>query len=803
MDKSLGNKIELIQRQLASEHVLGSVGLEALLEAIDSHAIVAMTDRKGIIVYVNDQFCELSKYAREELIGETHRIINSGTHHKAFWRDLWKCISSGKTWKGQICNRAKDGSLYWVQTTICPVLDKEGKITHYIALRTDTTETVQQREELARLADEAKQASKAKSRFLANMSHEIRTPMNGIIGMTSLLLDTQDLTADQRECAEVIRSSGEALLALVNDILDFSKVEAGKLELEIVDFRLRELLDDLTSIISFRAKEKGLAFFCRADPNVPDGLRGDPGRLRQILLNLGGNAVKFTDRGKIELGVSLCQKKDGKIVLRFSIRDTGIGISIESQSKLFKEFSQADSAGKRVYEGTGLGLAICKQLVELMNGEIGLKSEIGKGSDFSFTCPFSVVENEAERQTASGVLANQSVLLVENCDDTISILKEQFAAWGTECIDCSDGSTAIALLKERGTLGRPVQAVIVSDSAPDGSPLDLARSIRNEPMIGNPRIVLLSEIGERGDRTALVEAGFEGFISRPIRQSEVFNVMLDIDKISQGLRKSFRSLVPERFAGRAERILLVEDNVVNQMVAKGILEKFGLHTDVVGNGKEAIAALKSIAYDLVLMDVRMPELSGIETTILVRNGRTGSRNTEIPIVALTAHARTDDRDACLRAGMNGYVSKPIDPRDLYEAIDASLKDSDTLLLDSGIEQSSLQVFNERSLVERLMNDVELARSIVEKALHGIESRFDEIQSLLETSSDEQLVERLHSLKGMAGNCACEELCEFAKELEDELREGDTEFVKSRIGRLEETVSECSISLRKFLEKKED
>lgn len=502
-----------------------------LMTALDLFAIVSITDRRGKIIMVNPQFTKISGYSAEHLFGRDHRIVKSGLHNKDFWLQMWGQISTGKIWRGEICNKNADGALYWVDSVIVPILNEHGKVFKFISLSREITDLKNHENELQfinnaleiqtaianSMAAQAEMAAEAKSMFLANMSHEIRTPMNGIIGMSNLLLDTT-LSEEQKRYAEIVKNSSELLLDLINDILDFSKVEAGKLELEMLDFDLQTLLKDFQALLEVKAKEKNLALKVEINADVPRFLKGDPGRLRQILTNLVGNAIKFTSKGSVSVYVELFKHTHNRIGLKFRVQDTGIGIPADKIDKLFQKFTQVDSSTARKFGGTGLGLAISKELAELMGGKAGIESELGQGSTFWFSAYFK----HADRQGSD-----------ENSTVAVEI------------------------------------------------PLNLSA-----------------------------------------------------------------------------KILLAEDNIVNQKVAQGMLKKLGLGVDVVANGLEAVHASQLIDYDLIFMDMQMPEMDGVEATRRIRalELETGKK---VPIVAMTANAMKKDQDTCLEAGMNDFVSKPI------------------------------------------------------------------------------------------------------------------------------------------------
>ena len=778
---------------------------DLLALAIDSAAqdAVAVIDHQGKVTFWNGAAERMFGYSRSEALGrDLHDLIVAEGYHADFRSGFEQFQETGEgSAVGYIIETEgihKDGREVPLELSVTPV--PCGTCWNAVGVMRDTSqrrdvdEELRQAKELAesmndqlesaiehanRLAVQAHVADQAKSEFLANMSHEIRTPMNGVIGMVTLLLDT-DLDADQREYVETIRSSAEALLRIINDILDFSKIEAGKLELERIDFELDRVVEEASTILATKSQEKGLDLVCFVDPTMRSHVRGDPGRVRQILLNLAGNSIKFTEKGEIAITVRLEEETEDRIKARFSVSDTGIGIPPDRMGILFESFSQVDASITRRYGGTGLGLAICKRLAELMGGEIGVESTLGKGSTFWFTAVF---EKQPGARTTRCLLSpdhrGQRVLVVESNATVRETLRTYLTALGFEVEVITDGEAALAALRESSRMGAPFRFVLIDGGLPAPGATELAYAITSNPLIANLSLVLVTRLTNRLERSVFRERGFAAQITKPVRRSDLYECLLALlgqrpQDEEEGAR---RFVARDTLLGRSKagfRLLVAEDNVVNQKVALKILEKLGYTADVVGDGGEAVEAVARRRYDLIFMDVQMPVLGGFEATAQIR-ARQESLGYRPVVIAMTAHALQGDKQRCIDAGMDDYIPKPVRKEALEAALQRWLSDApgDTAPEAPGPEAPPAEanagvgsvVLDLGTLAGEIGFEPPEYAELLDGFVEDAEKRLASLRAGVEQGERTVVEREAHALKGASFNLALKPMGEAAARLE--------------------------------------
>lgn len=767
---------------------------------MNSPAAIIVLDEKEQIASCNPAFEKLFGYTQNEIIGSnldslitTDATLQEASHYT-------QQTLTGATIHGIGQRRRKDGTLVDVEISAVPVIVGEQKV-GALAIYHDITELIIARQD-------AEDANRAKSDFLANMSHEIRTPMNGVIGMLELALDT-DLTDEQREYLNISLQSAEALLALINDILDFSKIEAKKMELEIISFNLRTTVEDAAASLAQRAQDKGLELACLVHPDLTTDLKGDPGRIRQIIINLIGNSIKFTHQGEIVVRAEPVNETDTHATVYFSIQDTGIGIPADRQQSVFERFTQADGSTTRRYGGSGLGLTICKQLVEAMGGEIGVQSSPGMGSTFWFQVTFEKQPLE-KRGTAPLIIqpVNLSGMHILGVDDNATnrtILTKTVEGFGCRVDTVASGSKSIEVLRNALRNGDPYQVVLLDMQMPGMDGEQIVRTIKGDPALKDVRIIVMTSIGQRGDATRMESLGCSGYLLKPVRQQMLYQALEAVMGREEEKKPAIitRHMLAEQKQHSNQRILVAEDNAINQKLAAILLNKAGYSVDGVENGLQVVEKAKEGKYNAILMDVQMPEMDGFEATRRIREWEAGSER-RIPIIAMTAHAMKGDRGRCLAAGMDDYVPKPLEIRMLLSVLDRWLEPSETdealtirmeetppqpaqflaVPVEPSLPQTDqLPIDLERAL-ERFGNDKPFLYEMCHDYVAGFPERIKEFSDDLEAHNANDFSRHAHNLKGVSANFSAIPVTELCAEMEAISRQDDLSSAPQLLARLE-------------------
>jgi two-component system sensor histidine kinase/response regulator len=735
-----------------------------------SLAGVLRTNMDGLVLDCNEACARIFGYAsREELIGT--RMIERYANPDDRTTLLDKLKEAKSITNYEHCLRRKDGSTVWLLASTSLVVDKDGAPNATEGTLIDITERKRAEEELKHAKEAAEAASRAKSEFLANMSHEIRTPMNGIIGMTELTLDT-NLTDEQREYLSMVKLSADSLLVVINDILDFSKIESGKMELDCSEFNVREILEETIRSFSVTAGEKHLELVCDIHSDVPQVVVGDFTRLRQVVVNLLGNAIKFTDRGEVVLQVEVQQIQDHNVEVHFIIRDTGIGISKDKQGRIFEAFAQADGSSTRKYGGTGLGLTISTRLVAMMGGCIWLESEPGQGSTFHFTARFELLGAARERPELEGhsSLAGIPVLVVDDNPTNRQILERTLLRWGMKPTLVSSGWSALAELRRAQKEGQATPLVLLDAQMPQLDGFATAARIKQDPDLPTATIMMLTSGGQRGDADRCRQVGISAYLTKPVRQRELREAILRVLGLQthRGENQKLITHYSLQQPSKSLRILVAEDNAINRELTVRVLAKRGHSVTVVPNGKLALDALETHSFDVILMDVQMPEMDGFEATAAIRRKEEVS-GTHIPIIAMTAHALKGDRERCLAVGMDAYISKPIQAEELLkltEAVTVGVGPIDRA------DEATHAIMDWNLALERVDGDEALLSDLAMLFCQESPRMLAAVREAVSAHDGERLQRAAHSLKGSVATFAAPDAFEAVLHLERIGRSGD-------------------------------
>lgn len=762
--------------------------------ALDQHAIVSITNLRGDIVYANDKFCEITEYDRQELMGKNHRMIQSGTHPKEFFEHLWTSIIAGKVWHGEICNRKRTGGLYWVNATIVPLLDAAGLPQQFIAIRTDITDSKNAQSLILQAKEAAEAANRVKSDFLANMSHEIRTPMNGIIGMTELALDTE-LSAEQREYMNLVKISANSLLQIVNDILDFSKIEAGKMAIEQISFSLDDILESTLKTLSTKAHERQLELLLSIAPDVPDQLIGDPGRLKQVIINLLGNAIKFTEKGEVIVSVHLASPlQNGQVSVYFAVQDSGIGIPAEKFELIFHAFSQADTSTTRQYGGTGLGLSISAQLVKLMGGKINLESKPNEGSQFFFTLGFATdtsVKNGLQESIKN--LSDLHAFVVDDHEKSREQLQQLLTSWGIKTSMASSAAEAISMITTMAERGQKFDFSLIDGRMPETDGFALIDRIAEFSATLGKKLMMLSVEKPRKVTTPNATNDELSLLHKPIGRRQLLDGILTATGHTPMHQLTVRQNPIYREHHRQLHVLLVEDNVVNQTLVIRLLEKMGHRVTVAQNGQEAIEHFQSDYFDVILMDVDMPIMNGLEASQRIRALETHSHS-HTPIIALTAHAIEGSEERCLQNGMDGYLSKPIDTNAMWQTLNAIELQSEPAPMQSPQVQVDARAADLQKMRDMIDNDQELFIELGRLFTSDAAKHLAAIRAGIDSKNMTAIIQGAHSIKGMAGVFFAEATKLAATALE---RNQDLSLAPALLAQLELAVNELEESISHY------
>ncbi len=809
---------DITERKKAEDEIRRASALQKKL--LDTAATAIFTvDENGTITSVNEAFMDCTGYKAEEIVGQPCSILE-GSYCKENC-DLCNSEQFETVYREECTFRLKDGRQLSVLKNTRRITDEEGNFSMGVESFVDVTaltearlatevsntlltETNQQLESTItyakEMAQQAEMSNAAKSDFLANMSHEIRTPLNGILGFAQILLDEGSLNSDQYNSVDTIYTSGEALLNLINDILDFSKIEAGKMDIESIPFDMEAAVEGMMDMLTPRAVEKGLELHCYIHPDTPTSLQGDPGRLRQILLNLIGNAIKFTDKGEVSLHVGEVERDGDLVTIGFEVSDTGIGIPKERRDAIFESFTQVDGSTTRKYGGTGLGLTISQKLIDLMDGEIELESEPGKGSKFYFTAKFEVLKSihHTSIRSSSSHLEGIPALVVDDNKTNVSFMVKMLKNWKMKPKGATSAKETLTAMISAAEAGNPYRLVLIDGQMPGKNGFELAKMIKKNPKLAESYLVILTSGGKRGDATRCKELGISAYLTKPIKQSELLKT-INATLFNDTEDQTEATLITRHHLRENQRsysILLAEDNAVNQRLAQRILERQGHRVTVANNGKiayEHYTGESGNKFDLILMDIQMPEMDGFEATRAIRKYE-GNKGKSIPIIAMTAHAMKGDRERCLAAGLDAYISKPIKPIELIEIIDDTMSQESAVVAPTENKEKAgeegmidTDVLDIDEALSRVDGDAELLGELSELFIEDCTEVMTAISDAVEIGDGDALMKAAHTLKGSVGNFGAKAAFEAALKLEDMGRNNDLDKATDAFNDLEKEI----------------
>ena len=786
-----------MEKQLRDEEAL----YQSLVETLPLN--ILRKDLHGCFTFANQRFLDTVGKTLPELLGKTDFDFYPAETARKYSSDDAHVMRSKEILEDVEEHFRPDGKRIFVQVIKAPVFDARGRVVGVQGIFWDVTERKLAEEELHKAKEAAEAANRAKSLFLANMSHEIRTPMNAIIGMTELALDAP-LSKEQRDCLEIVRKSADHLLTVINDILDFSKIEAGKLDIDHVDFRLRECVDDALGTVALRAHKQGLELACRIPPETPDGLVGDPGRLRQILVNLLNNAVKFTEKGEVVFRVAVAAQDETAAVLQFEVLDTGIGIPADKIRTIFAPFVQVDGSLTRRRDGTGLGLAISRRLIEIMGGDLLAESEPGRGSRFHFKARFGISKNLPPLAVTPpgdpARLRGLTVLVVDDNATNRFILEEMLSSWRMRPTVAASGAAALEVLRHAASIGEPFSLALVDGHMPDMDGFMLTAQIRSDHQLRDCAVVMLTSGVQPGNAARQSELGLAASLAKPVRHAELLKTLTNVVGGATAVAGTEGAPVESLPAPRRKlRILLAEDNPINQNLSVRLLGKLGHEVIVAGDGKAALAALDRQPFDLILMDLQMPEMDGLEATGVIRSkesarGGYGPNGSRIPIIAMTAFAMAGDREKCLDAGMDGYVTKPVRAQELFAAIDRM---TEAPLQHAAAAPPSADDIDWAAALEYVAGDEQMLRDLVGIFLTEAPRWLGELRQAVAANHVADVKRLAHNLKGSVRLFGSKSAFDSAFLLEQMSRNGNLADASPAMAALEQRIERLTPLLRQF------